>query len=89
MWDIINELDLPYDEIAALLIEILSESKDEIDTDCRKWLSDNDRCQKCGKELECQEHKEYHYELDGAPFESHIETFCPSCDRFNFEEDML
>ncbi len=89
MWDIINELDLPYDEIAALLIEILSESKDEIDADCRRWLSDNDRCQKCGRELEYQEHKEYHYELDGAPFESHIEVFCPSCDRFNFEEDML
>lgn len=89
MWDIINELDLPYDEIAALLIEILSESKDEIDTDCRRWLSDNDRCQKCGQELEYQEYKEYHYELDGAPFESHIEAFCPSCDRFNFEEDML
>ena len=89
MWDIINELDLPYDEIAALLIEILSESKDEIDADRRKWLSDNDRCQKCGQELEYQEHKEYHYELDGAPFESHIEAFCPSCDRFNFEEDML
>ena len=89
MWDIINELDLPYDEIAALLIEILSESKDEIDADCRRWLSDNDRCQKCGQEPEYQEHKEYHYELDGAPFESHIEAFCPSCDRFNFEEDML
>lgn len=89
MWDIINELDLPYDEIAALLIEILSESKDEIDADCRKWLSDNDRCQKCGRELEYQEHKEYHYELDGAPFESYIEVFCPSCDRFNFEEDVL
>lgn len=89
MWDIINELDLPYDEIAALLIEILSESKDEIDADCRRWLSDNDRCQKCGQELEYQEHKEYHYELDGAPFESHIKAFCPSCDRFNFEEDML
>lgn len=89
MWDIINELDLSYDEIAALLIEILSESKDEIDADCRRWLSDNDRCQKCGQELEYQEHKEYHYELDGAPFESHIEAFCPSCDRFNFEEDML
>lgn len=89
MWDIINELDLPYDEIAALLIEILSESKDEIDADCRRWLSDNDRCQKCGQELEYQEHKEYHYELDGAPFESHIEAFCPSCDRFNFQEDML
>lgn len=89
MWDIINELDLPYDEIAALLIEILSEPKDEIDADCRRWLSDNDRCQKCGHELEYQEHKEYHYELDGAPFESHIEAFCPSCDRFNFEEDML
>lgn len=89
MWDIINELDLPYDEIAALLIEILSESKDEIDADCRRWLSDNDRCQKCGQELEYQEHKEYHYELDGAPFESHIEAFCSSCDRFNFEEDML
>lgn len=89
MWDIINELDLPYDEIAALLIEILSESKDEIDADCRRWLSDNDRCQKCGQELEYQEHKEYHYELDGAPFESHIEAFCPNCDRFNFEEDML
>ena len=89
MWDIINELDLPYDEIAALLIEILSESKDEIDADCCRWLSDNDRCQKCGQELEYQEHKEYHYELDGAPFESHIEAFCPSCDRFNFEEDML
>lgn len=89
MWDIINELDLPYDEIAALLIEILSESKDEIDADCRRWLSDNDRCQKCGQELEYQEHKEYHYELDGAPFESHIEACCPSCDRFNFEEDML
>lgn len=89
MWDIINELDLPYDEIAALLIEILSESKDEIDADCRRWLSDNDRCQKCGQELEYQEHKEYHYELDGAPFESHIEASCPSCDRFNFEEDML
>lgn len=89
MWDIINELDLPYDEIAALLIEILSESKDEIDADCRRWLSDNDRCQKCGQELEYQEHKEYHCELDGAPFESHIEAFCPSCDRFNFEEDML
>lgn len=89
MRDIINELDLPYDEIAALLIEILSESKDEIDADCRRWLSDNDRCQKCGHELEYQEHKEYHYELDGAPFESHIEAFCPSCDRFNFEEDML
>lgn len=89
MWDVINELDLPYDEIAALLIEILSESKDEIDADCRRWLSDNDRCQKCGQELEYQERKEYHYELDGAPFESHIEAFCPSCDRFNFEEDML
>lgn len=89
MWDIINALDLPYDEIAALLIEILSESKDEIDADCRRWLSDNNRCQKCGQELEYQEHKEYHYELDGAPFESHIEAFCPSCDRFNFEEDML
>mgnify|MGYP004661878725 FL=1 len=89
MWDIINELDLPYDEIAALLIEILSESKDEIDADCRRWLSDNDRCQKCGQELEYQEHKEYHYELDGAPFELHIGAFCPSCDRFNFEEDML
>lgn len=89
MWDIINELDLPYDEIAALLIEILLESKGEIDADCRRWLSDNDRCQKCGQELEDQEHKEYHYELDGAPFESHIEAFCPSCDRFNFEEDML
>lgn len=89
MWDIINELDLPYDEIAALLIEILSESKDEIDADCRRWLSDNDRCQKCGQELEYQEHKEYHYELDGAPFESHIEAFCPSCDRFNFQEDVL
>lgn len=89
MWDVINELDLPYDEIAALLIEILSESKDEIDADCRRWLSDNDRCQKCGQELEYQEHKEYHYELDGAPFESHIEAFCPSCDRFNFQEDML
>lgn len=89
MWDIINELDLPYDEIAALLIEILSETKDEIDAECRKWLSDNDRCQKCGRELEYQEHKEYHYELDGAPFESHIEAFCPSCDGFNFEEDVL
>lgn len=89
MWDIINGLDLPYDEIAVLLIEILSESKDEIDADCRRWLSDNDRCQKCGRELEYQEHKEYHYELDGVPFESHIEAFCPSCDRFNFEEDML
>lgn len=89
MWDIINALDLPYDEIAALLIEILSESKDEIDADCRRWLSDNNRCQKCGQELEYQEHKEYHYELDGAPFESHIEAFCPSCNRFNFEEDML
>ncbi len=89
MWDVINELDLPYDEIAALLIEILSESKDEIDADCHRWLSDNDRCQKCGQELEYQEHKEYHYELDGAPFESHIGAFCPSCDRFNFEEDML
>ncbi len=88
MWDIINELNLPYDEIAALLIEILSESKDEIDADCRRWLSDNDRCQKCGQELEYQEHKEYHYELDGAPFESHIEAFCLSCDRFNFQEDM-
>lgn len=88
MWDIINELDLPYDEIAALLIEILSESKDEIDADCRRWLSDNDRCQKCGRELEYQEHKEYHYELDGAPCEVHIEAFCPSCDGFNFEEDM-
>ena len=48
MWDIINELDLPNDEIAYLLIEIMLESKNKIDADCRKWLSDNDRCQKCG-----------------------------------------
>ena len=48
MWDIINELDLPNDEIAYLLIEIMSESKNKIDADCRKWLSDHERCQKCG-----------------------------------------
>ena len=38
MWDIINELDLPNDEIAYLLIEIMLESKNKIDADCRKWL---------------------------------------------------
>ena len=36
MWDIINELDLPNDEIAYLLIEIMLESKNKIDADCRK-----------------------------------------------------
>ena len=84
MWDIINELDLPNDEIAYLLIEIMLESKNKIDADCRKWLSDHERCQKCGHELKYQEHKEYHYELDGAPSESHVEAFCPICDRSIF-----
>lgn len=84
MWDIIQELNLPNDDIATLLVEILGESKESIDENCRRWLREHDRCQQCGELLKYQEYKEYHYELDDAPSESHTEAFCPICDRSIF-----
>ena len=49
-------------------------------TKARGWLSDMNRCDKCGTPLEVYHYQECHDELDEKPMEDMYEQYCPNCD---------